>query len=241
MRTHIKKKIIGFCVLLILTVLVISVNIWQRSKERVIATSLSKKVDISTNTNMLSYKGKSYRRKSYVKAILVLGIDSTVDMHYIQDAGSGGQADSIGLIAWDTNSDNLNMVIIPRDTMADIPVTDLNGNIMGSTLQHITLAFAFGDGNEISSDFMKESVSKLFDGLHIDNYFAMNTSAIEKINDTVGGVDVVIPYDGMQSADESFIKGNTVTLKGNMAGKFLRFRDTSKDFSAMKRIEAHKD
>ncbi len=183
MRTHIKKKIIGFCVLLILTVSVTAVNIWQKNKDSVIATSLSKKADISVNTNLLSYNGENYRRKSYVKAILVLGIDSTVDMHYIQDAGSGGQADSIGLIAWDTNSDRLNMVIIPRDTMADIPVTDLNGNIMGSTLQHITLAFAFGDGNEISSDFMKESVSKLFDGLYIDNYFAMNTSAIEKIND----------------------------------------------------------
>ena len=88
---------------------------------------------------------------------------------------------------------------------------------------------------------MKESVSKLFDGLYIDNYFAMNTSAIEKINDAIGGVDVVIPYDGMQSADKSFIKGNTVTLKGNMAEKFLRFRDTGKDFSAMERIEAHKE
>ena len=241
MRTHIKKKIIGFFVLLVLAVSVIAVNIWQKNKDSVIATSLSRKADISADTGTLSYKGKNYRRKSYVKAILVLGIDSTVDMHYIQDAGSGGQADSIGLIAWDTNSDRLNMVIIPRDTMADIPVTDLNGNIMGSTLQHITLAFAFGDGNEISSDFMKESVSKLFDGLNIDNYFAMNTSAIEKINDAVGGVDVVIPYDGMQSVDKSFIKGDTVTLKGNMAEKFLRFRDTSKDFSAMERIEAHKE
>ena len=45
----------------------------------------------------------------------------------------------------------------------------------------------------------------------------------------------------MQSADKSFIKGDTVTLKGNMAEKFLRFRDTSKDFSAMERIEAHKE
>ena len=75
MRTHIKKKIIGFFVLLILAVSVIVVNIWQKNKDSVIATSLSKKADISVDTGTLSYKGKNYRRKSYVKAILVLGID----------------------------------------------------------------------------------------------------------------------------------------------------------------------
>ena len=34
MRTHVKKKIIGFCVLLILAVLVTAVNIWQKNKSK---------------------------------------------------------------------------------------------------------------------------------------------------------------------------------------------------------------
>lgn len=87
---------------------------------------------------------------------------------------------------------------------------------------------------------MKESVSELFGGLYIDQYFAMNTVAIETINDAIGGVDVVIPYEGMEAADPSFIKGAKVNLKGELAEKFLRYRDTNKDFSAMKRTEAHK-
>lgn len=240
MKTHTKKKIVGCCVLLILAVSIIAINIWQDNRDKAIATSLRNKADIVTNTNQISWNGKNYRRKSYVKAILALGIDSDVDMYYIQDAGSGGQADSIGLIAWDTNSNKLNMIIIPRDTMTNIPVTDVNGEIIGKTIQHITMAFAFGDGNEISSEFMKESVSDLFEGLYIDQYFAMNTVAIEKINDAIGGVDVVIPYEGMENADPSFVKGTKVNLKGNLAEKFLRYRDTSKDFSAMTRIEAHK-
>jgi len=45
----------------------------------------------------------------------------------------------------------------------------------------------------------------------------------------------------MEKADASFIKGNTVTLNGEKAEKFLRFRDTNKDFSAITRIEAHKE
>ena len=240
MRTHIKKKIVGLFVLLILAILIIAINIWQNNKDKAIATTLMHKADVYDTGNHLNWKGKDYRRKSYVKAILALGIDSNVDMYYIQDAGSGGQADGIGLIAWDTNSNKLNMIIIPRDTMTDIPVTDVNGDIIGKTLQHITMAYAFGDGNEISSEFMKESVSNLFGGLYIDQYFAMNTVAIETINDAIGGVDVVIPYEGMEAADPSFIKGAKINLKGDLAEKFLRYRDTNKDFSAMKRTEAHK-
>ena len=53
MRTHIKKKIIGFFVLLVLAVSVIAVNIWQKNKDSVIATSLSRKADISVDTNLL--------------------------------------------------------------------------------------------------------------------------------------------------------------------------------------------
>ena len=124
--------------------------------------------------------------------------------------------------------------------MTEIPVTDVNGDIVGKTLQHITMAYAFGDGNEISSEFMKESVSDLFGGLYIDQYFAMNTVAIKTINDAIGGVDVVIPYEGMEAADPSFIKGVKVNLTGDLAEKFLRYRDTNKDFSAMTRTEAHK-
>ena len=241
MKTEVKKKIVAFIILTVLAIILTAVIIWQNNKDKVIATKLSQKADISVEADKLNRNGRVYRRKSYVKAILVLGIDSSVDMHYVQDAGSGGQADSIGLIAWDTERDKLSMIIIPRDTMAYIPVTDVGGEIIGNTLQHITMAFSFGDGTEISADFMKESVSNLFDGLHIDRYFAMNTMAIEKVNDAVGGVDVTVPYDGMEKADASFIKGNTVTLNGEKAEKFLRFRDTNKDFSAITRIEAHKE
>ena len=106
MKTHIKKKTVGFCVLLLLAVTITAINIWQNNRYRAIATTLTNKADVATDTGHISFKGKNYRRKSYVKAILVLGIDSNVDMYYIQDAGSGGQADGIGLIAWDTNSNN---------------------------------------------------------------------------------------------------------------------------------------
>ena len=95
MRTHIKKKIVGLFVLLMLAILIIAINIWQNNKDKAIATTLMHKADVYDTGNHLNWKGKDYRRKSYVKAILALGIDSNVDMYYIQDAGSGGQTASV--------------------------------------------------------------------------------------------------------------------------------------------------
>ena len=40
MRTHIKKKIVGLFVLLILAILIIAINIWQNNKDKAIATTL---------------------------------------------------------------------------------------------------------------------------------------------------------------------------------------------------------
>ena len=98
MKTEAKKKIVAFIILTVLAIIITAVNIWQNNKDKVIATKLSQKSDISMETDKLNLNGRVYRRKSYVKAILVLGIDSSVDMHYVQDAGSGGQyrTDSLG-------------------------------------------------------------------------------------------------------------------------------------------------
>ena len=238
MKTSIKKVLI-ICLIILSAVIVIAVSI-KRNNAGIIATTINEKAQTKPDKSYTDLNGKKYKRKSYVKAILALGIDSNVDMHYIQDAGSGGQADSIGLIAWDTVNNRLDMIIIPRDTMTQIPVTDVGGNIIGKTLQHITMAYAFGDGNEISGEFMKESVSELFEGLFIDKYIAINTSALKSINDAIGGVEVIIPCEGMEKADTAFVKDKKVLLKGDQAEKFLRYRDTDMDFSAMTRIEAHK-
>ena len=238
MRVSIKKWFV-ISLLVVSTIILVAIGIWKNNTG-IIKTTINENAETKPDKTYIVQDGKKYKRKSYVKAILVLGIDSNVDMHHAQDAGSGGQADSIGLIAWDTANNRLDMIIIPRDTMTQIPVTDVGGNIVGKTLQHITMAYAFGDGNEISGEFMKEAVSELFEGLTIDQYLSVNTSAIKSINDAIGGVELVIPYEGMEKVDASFVKGEKVLLKGDMAEKFLRYRDTARDFSAMTRIEAHK-
>lgn len=187
------------------------------------------------------FDGKSYKRSSNVKAILCIGVDRSGSLQEKKTTGFGGQADGVFLIAHDTARNTLKVLMIPRDTMTNITFTDLSGNVLGKDIQHLTLAYAYGDGREKSCAYMSEAVSELLGGLSIDHYIAMDMDAISILNDAVGGVTVTIPSDGMEKTDASFVKGDQVTLKGKQAEKFVRFRDTQKNHSALYRMDQQQE
>lgn len=189
----------------------------------------------------VTFDGKTYRRSNNIKAILCIGVDRSGSLQETKTTGFGGQADGVFLIAQDTARNSLKILMIPRDTMTDITFTDLSGNVLGKDVQHLTLAYAYGDGREKSCEFMSEAVSDLLGGLSVDHYMAIDMDAISILNDTVGGVTVTIPTDGMEKADASFIKGEQVTLTGKQAERFIRFRDTQKSHSALYRMDQQEE
>jgi len=191
--------------------------------------------------NKVFYNGKNYRRNTYVKAILCMGVDRTGSMEETTTTGFGGQADGIFLAAHDTVRNSLKLLMIPRDTMTDIILTDLSGNVLGKDMQHLTLAYAYGDGREKSCEYMAEAVSDLLKGLPIDKYFATDVDAIIILNDLVGGVTVTVPSEGMEKADPAFIFGNKVTLHGKQAETFVRYRDIHEDHSALYRMDRQQE
>ncbi len=152
-------------------------------------------------------------------------------------SGFGGQSDGIFLIAQDTVRNTIKILMIPRDTMTDITLTDLSGNILGKDMQHLTLAYAYGDGREKSCEYMVDAVSGLLGGLKIEWYLAADMSAIPMLNDEVGGVTVTIETEGMEQRDPALVKGETVTLKGKQAETFVRFRDIKIGHSALFRMD----
>ena len=160
----------------------------------------------------VEYQGKSYRRNTYIKAILCMGIDRPGSLEETRTAGFGGQADGIFLVAQDTARDRIKVLVIPRDTMTEITLTDLSGNELGSSIQHLTLAYAYGDGREKSCRYMTEAVSRLLGGMSIDGYMAVSMSVLPLANDKVGGVTVTIEEPGLKQADPVFVQGQTVTL-----------------------------
>ena len=188
----------------------------------------------------IEYQGKIYRRNTYVKAILCMGIDRPGSLKETMVAGSGGQADAIFLVAQDVARDKVEILMIPRDTMTEITLTDLSGNVLGRDIQHLALGYAYGDGRDKSCQYMKEAVSNLLGGLAIDGYMAISMSALPIINDGVGGVTVTVKEQGMERVDSEFIYGQTVTLKGRQAEKYIRCRDTGQAQSALGRAERQK-
>ena len=185
----------------------------------------------------IKYHGKTYRRSSYVKAILCMGVDREGSMKEKTTHTFGGQADGIFVIAQDTTRNTLKILMIPRDTMTEITLTDLSGNVLGKDIQHLTLAYAYGDGREESCERMVEAVSGLLNGMELDHYLAADTDVIAALNDAAGGVEVTVTAEGMEKADPAFQKGAKVTLFGDQAEAFVRYRDTDEAYSAIARME----
>ena len=193
----------------------------------------------------VTWQGKTYKRNSYVKAILCMGVDRKGSMQETTLSGDGGQADGLFLLAQDTARNSLKILMIPRDSMTEITQTDTswtdkNGTVLGTITDQLTLAYSYGDGRELSCEYTVEAVSNLFGGLQIDSYLAADTDVISILNDAVGGVTVTIPTEGMEQRDPAFVLGETVTLHGKQAEAFVRFRDIKKDNTAISRMEQHK-
>lgn len=189
----------------------------------------------------VNYHGKTYRRNQYVKAILCMGVDRSDTMTETKDLGEAGQSDGIFLIAQDTAHHDLKILMIPRDTMTEIPITDEDRTVNDTMITQLTMAFAYGDGREQSCENTVQSVEKLLSGFSIDQYLAVDTSVVAKLNDAVGGVTVTIPTDGMEQRDPTFVKGSQVTLHGDQAEAFVRYRDIKRDFSALYRMDQQQE
>ena len=195
--------------------------------------------------NTVSWDGKTYKRNTYVKAVLCMGVDRDGPMTETTLSGDGGQADGIFLLANDTARGSMKILLIPRDTMTEITKTDIswtdaNGTELGQSVDHLSLSYAYGDGREKSCEYTKQAVSHLLMGLEIDSYMAADLEIISSLNDEVGGVSVTIPTIGMEKADPEFVFGKTVRLKGEQAERFVRFRDIERDNSAISRMEQQK-
>jgi LCP family protein required for cell wall assembly len=189
----------------------------------------------------LTWKGKTYRRNTYIKAIVGMGVDRSDEMTQTQTYGGAGQSDAVFLLARDTARDTIRILMIPRDSITPVSLMGLNGIEDERSLTHLNMSYAFGDGREQSCENVQSSVEYLLCGLQIDSYMAVDHAVLAMLNDAVGGVTVTIPTEGMETTDPAFIKGTQVTLQGEQAERFIRFRDTSEDNSALYRMDQHEE
>lgn len=192
-------------------------------------------VESRDNGKYVVYNGKKYEYNENITSVLFMGVDKENLETNTDDFGKNGDADVLLLFTFDTVSGKTNLVSISRDTMSDVDVFSTEGNYVGTKIQQICLAYSYGDGRETSCENQVDAVRKLFYNVPINSYFALDLSAINVLNDTVGGVTV----EALETFGP-FVEGETVTLHGTDAEKYVRTRNTKILESNNMRMERQK-
>ena len=196
--------------------------------------------DLSQNSDIVEYKGETYKYNDHLSNYLFLGIDTRETVDTYQSQVDAGQADAIFLVSMDRATEKIKVLFIPRDSMTRIEVFNPYGQSLGETTDHLNIQYAFGDGKEKSCELMKTAVCDMLDGLPIQGYCSMNMDGISVITDFVGGIQLTIPDDSLADVNPEYKKGAVVDITGETAEQFVRYRDIDKTQSALVRQERQK-
>lgn len=174
------------------------------------------------------YKGEKYRWNDNLSTILFIGTDRTVAQQESGEtmAGKNGQADTILLGVIDNTNKEISFININRDTFIPVAEYSADGDYAGEKKMQICLSYAYGKDNETSCKYTAAAVSKYLFGMPVDYYVRLSYDAIPMLNDSVGGVTLTVAED-MTKVDASLTEGTTVTLVGNQALSYCRWRDHS--------------
>ncbi|MBQ6825308.1 MAG: LCP family protein [Clostridia bacterium] len=167
------------------------------------------------------YNGEAYNYNSELINILLLGIDRKSS-----DSSKLHQADALYLISIDTKSNKVNIISISRNTLVDVDVYGINGSFIGKQNEQICLSYTYSSDDKKASENTANSVSRLLYGIPINGYYTIFMNSVEEIVDSVGGVPVTITED-LTSISSAMKPGNTVTITGKNALKYLRYRGES--------------
>lgn len=192
--------------------------------------------ETKSDSKNITYQGQAYEYNRDIKAVVFLGVDKKGDMDYAQFMGDGGQADSIILMALNEKEKTVQLFQISRNTMTNVDVYSEKGEYLTTQKMQIALQYAYGDGEKKSAWLMKKAVSNLMYGVPISASIAMSIDGISTVNDLLGGVEITVPKD-YTYVDPAFEQGKTLTLTGEQAERYVRYRDINVTGSNNDRME----
>lgn len=186
------------------------------------------------------YDGKVYEYNKDIFTFLVLGIDKEGTVKESRKGTDGGQADAVFLVIVNPDTKTISILTVNRDTMTDIVMYGMgtDGSDLTTTAQLAT-QHGFGDGEKLSCELTRDAVSKLFYGLPIHGYAAVNMGAISKLNDSIGGVEVTVLED-LTKVKKDWKEGTQVKLTGRDAFLYVKWRDTTVFESSRGRLARQK-
>lgn len=185
----------------------------------------------------VKYKNQIYAYNEDILTFLFMGIDKQDEtVQEMPEGTDGGQADALFLLVLNPRRKEMDLIGINRNTMTQIDMYSDTGAYIDTITAQICVQHGFGNGMEESCIYQKEAVSRLFYGLPIHGYAAVNYSAAAPLNDAVGGVDVTVLED-LTSESPLLKEGAQVHLEGEDALTYVRWRDTDTFASADRRLE----
>lgn len=185
----------------------------------------------------VKYKNQIYAYNEDILTFLFMGIDKQDEtVQEMPEGTDGGQADALFLLVLNPRRKEMDLIGINRNTMTQIDMYSDTGAYIDTITAQICVQHGFGNGMEESCVYQKEAVSRLFYGLPIHGYAAVNYSAAAPLNDAVGGVDVTVLED-LTSESPLLKEGAQVHLEGEDALTYVRWRDTDTFASADRRLE----
>ena len=214
----------------VLSAVLLFVSIWERSHDG----SFTGEGDNLEST--LQYNGETYVKKNNIETVLIMGLDKYSGPIDEDAYNNDKQADFLLLLVIDHDNHRYTAVHINRDTVTKVNKLGVSGNITGSIVKQIALAYNYGNGGLTSCRNTGDAVSDLLMGIRVDHYIAMTMDSVAAFNDLVGGVEVTV-LDDFTGIDDTLVKGEKVTLMGDHALNYVRIRMGLSDSSNEARME----
>ncbi len=189
-----------------------------------------------TDYRTIEEEGTELTYNPAIKNYLFLGVDKTIDTTQKGQVGAGGRSDCMILLVADSENRTIQRVSISRDTMVDVAMYYQDGDYAGTDKMQITMQYSFGTGTTRSCYLTKKAVSKLLCGVPINGCIAMNIDGIGEVTELVGGVEITMPKD-YTAIHADFEAGKTLNLSGDIAEKYVRYRDIETSGSNNDRME----
>ena len=159
----------------------------------------------------ITYNGRTYRQRPDLETYLLMGVDTSGEGLGVNSYAGGGQADVQMVVVLDNANRTWQMLQLNRDSIVQVPVRGVQGDIIAYEDEQLALAYYYGDGREQSCENTVLTVSTLLGGQTIDGYAAVNMDAVGIITDMVGGVTLTVSSD-FSAIDPTLVEGETPAL-----------------------------
>ena len=210
-----------------------SQEIQQVKEQRADAEQLD---DELKDVDWIDSDGNMYQYRDDVVTVLLMGIDYNSDpTRWSENVKSnGGNADVLALVIFDTATNELSVLNIPRDTMTEVLAVDAEGNYKDTLFTNITTAHSYGDGGKLSCELTVNAVSNLLYGIPINRYAAISYYALAPLNQAIGGLEITLEKD-YTNISPALKEGKTVRLTDYQLIRMIVYRDHSQVEGAYER------